>query len=400
MENKKNLEVSAAVCDARFVSEETLAAYDRVSISCATLIVNPEVRVLLARHHVEIDAADTMDMEENVKVNTVNGSMSLTPSQTPTEEKTFLILNGSMDITPGCEEVLKNYAGILVNGSVTVPESMTGLLTGATINGPVNTYPDGSIRLNCTTVLERTFPLRAKQDALYYAASRIIALDGNIDFGKLAEKNVRFATRKLMIAEGLVEVALPLFDEKADIKILPDGCVYLDDDTVLDERLVRRHGGKLYIDGDLTLLEDGPWLDQVSCLRVDGDILVARELEDRLNAMNVTYEDLYVVGGTLLTDRSSVRLTRALLEGAQRGLSVVSCADVKVDEDVPAELLREKLVSIIACARVVCTEEQCAVIEPLAQKAALIGPEKENDQGGSEDDDPNTVKISAAFYTL
>lgn len=399
MENKKNLEVTAAICDVRFASEETLAAYDRVSISCATLIANPEIRALLARHQVEISAVNTMDMAENVKLNTVNGSMFLTPSQTPTEEKTFLILNGMMDIAPGCEEVLKSYAGIQVNGSVAIPESMTGLLTGVTVNGEVNAYPDNCIRLNRTTVLERTFPLRAKQDALYYAASRIIALDGNIDFGKLAEKNVRFAAKRLLIAEGLAEAALPLFDEKTDINILPDGCVYLGDDTTLDERLIRRYGGKLYVDGDLILLEDGPWLEQVSYLRVGGDVLVAGDLEDRLNAMDVTYEHLYVVGGTLLMSRPNAHLTRALLEDARRGLSIVSCADVRVDEDVPVELLREKLVSIVACAKVVCTEEQRAVIEPLAQDVASIGP-KEEKKNDTQAKDSNTVKVAGAYYTL
>lgn len=396
MESRKKLKISAAVCDARGVTDEALSAYEQVSITCTTLISSPESRALLGRRQAEISTAQTMDIAGDARLSILNGTMRLTPSQLPPEEKTILIVNGTLDIAPGCEEMMKNYAAIMVNGTVDAPESMTGLLTGLAVNGSIRTYPDGCIRLRPTAILDRTFPLRARQDALYHAASRIVALAGDIDFNRLAEKNVRFSTKKLIIAEGLAEAALPLFDEKTDIQILPDGCAYLDDDATLDESVVRRHGGKLYVDGDLILLEDGPWLDQVTCLRVDGDVLAARELEDRLNAMDAVYDTLYIVGGTLLAEKASVRLTRAMLEGAERGVSAVSCASVEVDEDVPVQLLSEKLVSVIACASVTCTAEQQAAVEPLAQNVARIGPKP----GEDEDEDPDTVKISAAFYTL
>lgn len=397
MENKKNLKLSAAVCDVRSVSEETLAAYGQVSIDCATLISSPEARALLGRYQVEINTASALELDGAVRVSTVNGAMRLTPSQAVPEEKTLLMVNGSLDIAPGCEETLKGYAAIMVNGAVDVPESMAGLLTGATVNGAIRTYPDGCIRLKSTTVLDRTFPLRAKQDALYYAASRIVALAGDIDFGRLAEKNVRFASQKLLIAESLAEAAIPLFDEKTDIQILPDGCAYVDDSLTLDEAAVRRYGGKLCVDGDVTLLEDGPWLDQVSYLRAD-DVLVTRELEGRLNAMDAAYDHLYTVGGTLLVDKTDAALTRSMLENAANGVSLVSCVNVTVDEDVPVQLLREKLVSVVSCVNVACTQEQRTVIEPLARDTVYVGPAKDEDS--AEEEDPNTVEIDAAFYTL
>lgn len=398
MENKKNLQVNTAVCDIRSVSEETLAAYGQVSIDCATLISSPEAKALLARHHVEVSTATTLSLDGAVQVSTVNGTMQLTPGQAASVEKIFLLVNGCLDIAPGCEEMLKSYAGIMVNGTVDAPESMTGLLTGLIVNGCIRTYPDGCIRLKNTTVLDRTFPLRAKQDALYHAASRIIAMNGDIDFAKLGEKNVRFASKKLLITEGLVEAALPLFDEKTDIQIVPDGCVYLDDDLELNEAAVRRYGGKLCIDGDLILLEDGPWLDQVTYLRVEGDVLAVKELGDRLSTMDMTYDTLYLVGGTPLINRASIHLTRGMLEGAERGVSLVACAMVTVDDDIPAQLLREKLVSVIACAMVVCTQEQRAVIELLAQDVAKICTKDEKD--ALKDKDSNLVEIDAAFYTL
>lgn len=396
MENKKKLSVGCAICDVRSATEETLAAYDEVSIGCATLITSPEAQALLSRYQVNVGAANVINIEGDIRLTTVNGSMQMFPGQVP-EEKTFLILNGSLDIAPGSEEVLKSYAAIMINGSVSAPESMAALLSGMTVNGSLRTYPDGCIRLKPTTVLDRTFVLRAKQDALYYAASQIVALAGDIDFQRLAEKDVRFITKKLLIAESLVEAALPLFDENADIQILPDGCVYLDGDATLNEALLRRRGGKLYVDGDVNILEDGPWLEQLSYLRVNGDVLVVTGLEHRLDAIGAEYEDLYLVGGTLLMDKAHIELTRAILESAEKGLSLVSCAAVDVQEDVPADLLKEKLVSVIACTSVTCTEEQRAVIEPVAKDVARIGPAAEVEEN---EDDGNTVRVGAAFYTL
>lgn len=68
-----------------------------------------------------------------------------------------VMVNGSVTIEAGCEELLKSYAFLNVNGSVTCPESMTGLLRSFSINGAIQSYPDGSILLKKSVVLDRTF---------------------------------------------------------------------------------------------------------------------------------------------------------------------------------------------------------------------------------------------------
>ena len=276
------------------------------------------------------------------------------------------------------------------------------MLTG--LNGPkkIRTYPDGSIVLKNTTILDRVFYLRAKQDALYYAAGRIIALTSDIDFTKLAEKNIRFVTKRLLVSESLAEAAVPLFDEKADIVILPDGCAYVDDDVELNESLLKRYGGKLYINGDLSITPDGTsLLDHFSFLRVNGNLLVSRCLKDRVLAMDLEYDDLYVVGSVLITDRAQVEISAAMLENAKDGLSAVNCAHVSISADVSPELLREKLVSIIGCAAVSCaSKEQLDIVTLLSIDAAslsLNGQENEDDEPVN---DENIVEINAVSYTF
>jgi len=402
MENKKNLKINAAVCDVRNVSEELLAAYDTVKINAAGMITCQAAQALLGKYGAKINCANTISLGENVRFSTVNGPMTITANQAVAEEKVFLLANGPVFVEPGSEEALKNYAGMIVNGPVTCPDSMASLLRSFTINGPINTYPDGAIILKKTTVLDRIFYLRAKQGALYYAAKRMVALSPNIDFGKLAEKNVRFTTKTLLVAESLAEAAVPLFSDQTDIVVLPDGCAYVDDDAELDEVLLKRYGGKLFIGGDLTVGPDSAGvLEQVSFLRVCGDLYVCRSLKDRVLAKDVECDELYVVGGTLINDCAKATVSASALENAEDGLSVVNCANVTIAEDVTPELLREKLVSIVSCAAVICaSKEQMAVVQAVARDVASFTASGEEADEEEPEEDGNTVEINSAFYTL
>ncbi len=404
MENKKNLKVNCAVCDVRNITEDLLSTYAQVAINSATIITNPAAQALLGRYGVKINAASTLNLEGDVRFASVNGCGRIFPGQTMPEEKVFLIVNGALDIEPGSEDILKNYAGIMVNGALTCPESMTGLLSSITVNGATKTYPDGCIRLKKTTVLDRFFHLRTKEDALYYAAKQIVALDPGIGFAKMAEKRARFSTAKLLVSEALVEAAVPLFDETADIVVLPDGCAYVDDDAVLDENLVKRYGGKLYIDGSLSITPDSASaLDHASFLRVNGDLLVCRSMKDKVMEMDMAYDRLRVTGGLLISGRVHAEITAGLLADAEEGVSLMDCANVAFAGDVTPELLKEKLVSLSDCAAVICADkEQKSVVEALAEDVAsfVLAGEKEEEDEDEEDGDDDTVKINAATYAF
>lgn len=375
MENMENktLTINADVCDARQVRESTLAAYDKIVINADTLLTNEASQELLHKYPVELNVDKTLDVAGDVRFAQINGRKELGPGSAAPADPTFLTVNGVLDIAPGAGDALKNYVGIEVNGKILCPESLSGLLSSATINGALETYPDDCVRLKRTVVLDRTFPLRARQDARYYAARRVVALAGDIDFGKLAAKNISFVTKELLVAEGLAEAAIPLFDERAEITILPDGCAYVDGDAKLDGSLIRRYGGKLYINGDLTVDGDSaPWLERVSYLRVYGDARVTKSVYDDFLTIGAIYDKEEIVAGKLVQDKLSFTVDRALLEEAREGLSIADCVNVRFREDVPVELIRKNLFSISDCARVVCTPEQRTVLEMVARDVAEI----------------------------
>lgn len=402
MENKKNLKVNCAACDVRGITEELLSAYESVKINAATIITSPAAQTLLGRAGAKLNCANTIALEENVRFSTVNGPLSITAEQAVPEEKVFWVVNGRVDIESGCEETLKSCAGMVVNGPVICPTSVAGLLGDFSINGPIQTYPDGAILLKKYAVLDRVFHLRAKQDALYYAAKKIVALSPDIDFGKLAEKNVRFTTRTLLVSESLAEAAVPLFDEKTDIVILPDGCAYVDDDAELNEALFKRYGGKLYIDGDLSVTPDSASvLDQVAYLQVKGDLMVCRSLKDRVQELDAVYDELRVVGGLLIRNRPALEITAGLLADAEDGVSIADCANVTFAEDVTPELLKGQLMSITDSIVFCAGKEQMNIVQALAEDCCVSYLEPGEEDGEDwDDEDKNTVKINTAFHTF
>lgn len=373
MEKKKALVINSSLCDTRQVQEGTLAAYEKVVINSAVVIASARSRELMDQYSVTINSSSILDVEGAVQVSQLNGRAEIKPGQACPPGKTVLVVNGTLDIAPGSEELLEHYCAISVNGTLSCPESLSGLLTMAQINGSLQTYPDGCIRLKRTAVLDRTFHLRARQDARYYAARRVVALAPDISFTKLAEKNVQFVTKELLVAESLAETAIPLFDEQADVTILPDGCAFVNTDATLNEALIRQYGGKLYVNGDLTINRDSaPWLEQISFLHVNGDLLATKDSAASLQAIDLSYNTLRIVAGTLLSDKLNVTVDRAMLEQAPEGLSLTDCVNVKFHKDVPPELIRERLLSLTDCVNVSCTEEQRGAIELVAEDVVRI----------------------------
>jgi len=274
MENKKKLQINCAICDTRNITEEILSAYEAVQINAATLVTSPEAQALLGRYRVCVNTAGTAAISGDARFSLVNGPMTIGASSAVPEEKLYVVVNAPLTIESGCEAVLRSYAGMTVNGPVTCPESMSGLLSAFQINGPIRTYPDGGILLKKTAVLDRFFHLRTKQDALYCAPGRVIALAPDIDFARMAEKNVRFVTKELLVSESYAEAAVAmarvagLSDENKDVSMFKDG----------DKIAKWAQGGVNAAQkaGLINGYEDGTFRPKVDLTREQGAALLAR----------------------------------------------------------------------------------------------------------------------------
>ena len=400
-DDTKMLKINAAVCDARQVKESTLAAYDAIEINAALLLADSASQELLHQYPVTCNTVQTLDISGDVKVSQINGRKELGPATSAPTSPTFLMVNGVLDIAPGAGAALSGYVGIQVNGQIICPESLSGLLSGASVNGQIEVYPDDCVRLKRTLVLDRTFSLRARQGTRYFAGRRVVALAKDIDFDKLANMQVSFITRELLVVESLAEAAIPLFSPDTEITILPDGCAYVGDDAKLEEALIRRWGGKLYINGDLILDQSSaPWLEQVSFLHVNGDILAPKSLSKAVCAVASSYHKLQFIGGLLIRDKISVTVDRAMLESAADGVTLTDCVDVRFQPDVDAELIRQRLVSVVDCVNVLCSDAQRAAVELAAENVVHIGEAKGNGNFLPLRAENGCKTVNAINYTL
>lgn len=395
---EKKTVINTSVCDVRNVSEKTLAAYGELSINTALLLANSRSRALLAQYSVTLNCAKVLDVEGDVQVSTVNGSVQIKSTDVPTGKR-FLIVNGSLGIGPDTQRALEQYVGILVNGSVTYPESLSGALGMLTVNGSTTCYPDGAVVLKRKAVIDRLFVLRARE-ALYWAGKRLIMVDPKLDPAALEAKGAKFSAPEAILAESKVEGLIGLLDEKADIIIVPDGTAVVQDDVALDSGTLKKYGSKLYITGDLTVEQEGAAaLEGLEYLNVRGDVLVAENLKDLLMEKAQEIEGEVTVlkaRGLTLRDQPMVRVTRRMLEREPEGVLVMDCAIAKLDEDVEEQLILERL-SISDCAMVKCTREQEDAVTAVSQDVAQIGGEEEGGFGLPDDD---AKAINAAEYVL
>jgi hypothetical protein len=362
MENeKKSLQVNAVMCDMREISEEVLKEHNKININAAIVLMSKESKEIIARYDVSINSAYVCEVEIDAEVKIENGKYQILPGQKPTAA-TILMVNGKLHIAPNTEDVLDSYTSIIVNGKVICPKSMSGNIANMQINGKIEFYPDNAVILKNTFVLDKVFMIRADESD-YYASGRVVILDNSLDMKKLAEKKVHFITPQALISESLAEASVDLFDKETEIILLPDGCTFIDDDVLFSERILRRYGNTLYINGDLTFEANSESaLKQLKYLNVNGTVKILKTLQEAFEEIDAIYDDILCVKGIIIDDKPSVSIDKEVLERNLDGITICDCAMVSLSEDIPPEIIQERL-QFRDCAMVKCTPEQRSAVE-------------------------------------
>lgn len=377
--------INCSLCDTRKVREETLAEFEHITINASLILVSPESKVLLDKYPVKMNCSDVKELCDDVQFSTVNGISQIKSTDT-VAGKRYLTVNGSVEIGPGTEKVLESYIGICVNGTATYPESIGGHLGMMKVNGTTTCYPDGAIVLKRSAVIDKLFALRAK-NSLYWSAKRMIMVDPALDPARLEAKGVSFSTGEVILAEALVEGMIGMIDEKAEIIIVPDGTAVINDDVELDDITVKKHGTKLYIIGDLKVGEDGgDALEELEYLNVRGDVSVIEDLKEELLGIPGQIEgDVKVIKKSksrVISDQMNVTVTKWLLEQSVDGLHIEDVMTVKVADDVPKELILERL-TISDVMTVQCSDELKDALTAVCDDVMTIGSNEAEDKMGN-----------------
>ena len=230
--------------------------------------------------------------------------------------------------------------------------------------------------LNDTFIVDKYFPLRAKEGNKYYVKDKVILQDKSVDMQKLVEKNVRFVTEQLIIPEEMVESCIELFDEKVDFVVIPAGMTLHYGDAVLNEELLKKEGDSIYVYGNLKVPEDVKLdtLDElISKLMVKETVVLMKNQEASFKKLNVDYQRLeFEWEGRIIENKPNIRIDKILLENSSDQVLVRNIATVKIAQDVTSELILNYL-RIQNCAQVLCNEEQKSVIAAISQNVAQIG---------------------------
>ncbi len=381
----KKLNVNAAVLDLRQLSEETLDAYESCTMEAAVVLTNRRAQSLLAKKAVQLDAAVTINSEEEREVNMVNGKATLDGSSIP-EKKQVWMVNGKLDIKPEAAAALEGYESIMVNGKLYCPASLASLaLAKCSVNGKTCIYPDDAVLLNGVVKLDRGFLLRA-QPRLYWTDRVFVAADPKLDAAALAATGARFTGPKAILTESNAPVLAPLFSDDTQLIVLPDGTAVVDDDLELNTAAFRRCGTRLYVMGDVTVADGTEeLLKKLEYFHADGDVLLPAALEEAFCAIpELDYQELKLLEGHAIVGAPMLRLGRELLELYPEGITCVDCAAVDLDEGLEPDTIAKKF-RFDGCAMVSCTARQENAVHAVSRDVARVqvkggkGPEAEDD---------------------
>lgn len=407
MFNQKNYLLNCDVCDTRKMKEEDYSGYEKMMINTDLVIVSPSSKSILNRLPLTLNHDCTMEFEDDAKIElqSINGSYEITGT-TAVHEHTLLSVNGDLTIHPGTEESLQKYERIHVNGSVTCPKSLEGCLTKLSANGSVSVYPDDCVILDNTFIVDKYFPLRAREGRKYYVKDMVIVQDKSAHMEKLVQKNVQFITRQLIVPEEMAEACVELFDEKAEFTVTPAGMTLHYGDAVLNEQLVEKDGDCIYVYGNLTIPDNAnlrALSDSITKLTVKGNVTLKKNQAEDFKKLNAEYSELtFKWEGRLIENKISVKIDKTLLESSPDKVLVRSTAAAKIAPDITPELILDRLV-IENCAKVYCSEEQESAVAAVSQNIAAIVKESSkelSEMSGGFDDLLSTKVINADSYIM
>jgi len=394
---KKNKMINATTCDARAVTEESLAGYENITIHAAILIVNERSKELLNKYPVSMNTAIVLEIPdgENISIKSINGKGEIGPDADGTG--VLLMVNGKLFIADGSQDAVRSYYRIMVNGKILMPKSYEGQFSNIQVSGKTEYYPDGATILKADTEIDDLFVLRAA-NTLYYCSGNLFFLDTGLDTEKLLSKGLKFTAKKVVIAESLIGKLVSLFDEEAEIVKVPDGTKLIDDDLELKPKTIKKYGTMLYVTGDVSI-KDAEALSSLEYLFADGTVSVNKELEDAFDEIESVVEALRIIDPDLglIVDRPMVKVGAAVLGKYPKGVRVEDCAKVTLAENLSAEDIMEKL-HIVDCAMVICSKEQEEAVNMIAEDVAMI--KVSGQDSDDEDGEDDTQIINAAEYKM
>ena len=263
-----------------------------------------------------------------------------------------------------------------------MPAGCKGRLTNISVNGSTAYYPDGAVILEADAEIDGLFIARAANTS-YFSTGTMFFLDTEMDAEAVCKKDMRFAAKKIVIAESLWEKLISRFDENAELVRVPDGTRLVRGDFELKPKTIKKYGSRLCAAGSVRIL-DGEALSGLEYLYVGGTVSLDKALRDEFDELESVYSELQLIDPKvgLISDRPVITIGAATLRRYPCGLRIRDCARVTLTAELTPDEIMDKL-SISDCAVVRCTKEQEEAVNVIAEDVAMIktGDEGDEDEG-------------------
>jgi hypothetical protein len=128
-------------------------------------------------------------------------------------------------------------------------------------------------------------------------------------------------------------------------------------------------------------------------------VQLPEKLMDAFAASKAEYNELVAIRGKTLRDKTSVTIDAALLNRHPEGITLIDCVNVMLCEDIPAELIEEKLM-IRDCVNVSCSRDQRTAVELVSTGVVEIGDAAQEEDAEEAGDDTDAQVISTSEFKL
>lgn len=391
---KKCFILNCNICDTRKVREKTLTDFDNIVINTDIILQNTFSKEILMKYPIVMNCDTVIESDKEI---ILKENLSITSDTVIDEDKVYIVTN-KLSIEKGCEEVLAKFDKVYSLGSARYPESLANLLSNFTFSGDTLVFPDDSIVMDNTKIIDDIFEITAKDNSLYYAKNKIVI--SKIDVNPIIAKGIKFKTKKLIVDKALLAKTLPLFNSDVELVVLPENCSYHNGNATLDPAFIKKHGNNVYVDGSTTVNGDSN-LSNIEYLFTNGDVNIIERLQDDFMKLNTVYNNINFIKGKFLGNVGSINIDKFMLETSLDGVLVENFVNATISENVSPELIVKRL-SIRNGGNVSCSEEQIGAVQMIASNVGNIGIFKKSDGNSAKEfmEMLSNNVVNADYYVL
>lgn len=292
-------------------------------------------------------------------------------------------------------ELVESKVGdIRGSGKVLYPTKLEGVIQSKLVNmsGKRRSYPDGAQHFQDTVTINNRFLESLADGSTLYVNGKLVMIE-DIDERLFNEKIKRVdVAGKPLLREDLVNLFREKFNGTSvpQLEVIPEGYVYMDEGIQLDSISIRRFKqAKLYtsqviIQHDVTL---ELFQQHIAAIHAKDTIVCPEHLveaimerTDNFSAKILTYKDRFkLVSG-------AHQLSEAELQYTEGQLTFLVFGVLKIDADVSADMIKEKIDHIDNFGVIQGDSTQCGVIHTkVRSQYGVISDKKEDGLGESDE---------------